>query len=346
MLVYRTAGGGGWKDRLDRPAGTVARDVSFGLVSREHAQTAYGVILAADGSLDEAATEAERTRQRTERGDAQAFDFGPSLSDALANCEAETGLEPPTPARPLRWSPLEPGDGALKRRDADGRRPPAIEMDDAAFYRERDWRTAGLAGGPPARDRSRQRLHRPVLAARPDLDSVVATRRLIDAAVPATCRSSSRRSPSTREEPGGCGVHGQGAWRCARSSLARGGGRSAWHAAHRHADHEAVRLVLLRHGPVVAARGRGLRHRARHGLRHRAARERSPSTPCNTAIARSCRGSAWAIAHMRRTRRICSTSSRSTATSSPSRTPSRRSPRSSVSACASAAWADRSPRSN
>ena len=38
MLVYRTAGGGGWKDRLDRPAEAVARDVSFGLVSREFAR--------------------------------------------------------------------------------------------------------------------------------------------------------------------------------------------------------------------------------------------------------------------------------------------------------------------
>ena len=33
MLVFRTAGGGGWKDRLDRPAEIVARDVSYGLVS-------------------------------------------------------------------------------------------------------------------------------------------------------------------------------------------------------------------------------------------------------------------------------------------------------------------------
>ena len=71
-------------------------------------------------SVDEAATEAERTRQRSERGDAQAFDFGPSLEETLANCLAETGLEPPKPATPLRWSPLEPGDAALKRvRDAD-----------------------------------------------------------------------------------------------------------------------------------------------------------------------------------------------------------------------------------
>jgi N-methylhydantoinase B len=120
MLVYRTAGGGGWKDRLDRPAEVVARDVSFGLVSVGGAKANYGVVLSADGSVDGAATDAERTRQRSERGDALAFDFGPSLEATLANCLAETGLEPPTPATPLRWSPLEPGEAALKRvRDAD-----------------------------------------------------------------------------------------------------------------------------------------------------------------------------------------------------------------------------------
>ena len=43
MLIYRTAGGGGWKDRLDRPVEAVARDVAFGLViAREgaHRRTA------------------------------------------------------------------------------------------------------------------------------------------------------------------------------------------------------------------------------------------------------------------------------------------------------------------
>ena len=68
-----------------------------------------------DGTVDEAATEAERSRQREERGDALAFDFGPSLEQTLANCKDETGLEPPTPATPLRWSPLESGESALQR---------------------------------------------------------------------------------------------------------------------------------------------------------------------------------------------------------------------------------------
>src|SRR5260370_946672 len=30
MLIYRTAGGGGWKDRLDPPVGAVVRQCSFG----------------------------------------------------------------------------------------------------------------------------------------------------------------------------------------------------------------------------------------------------------------------------------------------------------------------------
>jgi N-methylhydantoinase B len=121
MLVYRTAGGGGWKDRLDRPAEVVARDVSFGLVSREFAAAGYGVVLADDGTVDEAATEAERSRQRDERGEPGNFDFGPSLDDVIANCVQETGLEPPKPATPLRWSPLESGADALARvRAGDG----------------------------------------------------------------------------------------------------------------------------------------------------------------------------------------------------------------------------------
>ncbi len=121
MLVYRTAGGGGWKDRLERPVEAVVRDVSFGLVSREHATVGYGVVIADDGSADGPATEAERERQRTERGEASNFDFGPSLEDVLANCKEETGLEPPTPAVPLRWSPLEPAADALARvRAGDG----------------------------------------------------------------------------------------------------------------------------------------------------------------------------------------------------------------------------------
>ena len=100
---------------LDRPVEAVVRDVAFGLVSPEFAKEGYGVVINADGSADEAATEKERERQRTERGDALSFDYGPPLAEVLANCKAETGLEPPTPATPLRWSPLEDGAEAQRR---------------------------------------------------------------------------------------------------------------------------------------------------------------------------------------------------------------------------------------
>ena len=115
MLVYRTAGGGGWKDRLERPVEAVARDVSFGLVSREKALASYGVVIGADGLADIEKTEKERGRQRSERGEPLAFDFGPPLDQVLARCKEETGLEPPKPATPLRWSPLEDGAEVLAR---------------------------------------------------------------------------------------------------------------------------------------------------------------------------------------------------------------------------------------
>jgi N-methylhydantoinase B len=110
MLIYRTAGGGGWKDRLERPVEAVERDVAFGLVSAEKAKSAYGVVV---GDAD--ATEAERARQREERGEPLAFDFGPPVDEVLAACEAETGLPAPTPAQPVRWSPLEDADAARER---------------------------------------------------------------------------------------------------------------------------------------------------------------------------------------------------------------------------------------
>lgn len=114
MLVYQTAGGGGWKDRLDREPERVSRDVAFGLVSREKAKTGYGVIFKGDTlEVDQAATDAERARQREVRGPVENFAYGPPLEELLANCLAETGLEPPKKATPLRWSPLQDGAEAL-----------------------------------------------------------------------------------------------------------------------------------------------------------------------------------------------------------------------------------------
>ena len=65
MLIYRTAGGGGWKDRLDRPVEAVERDVAFGLVTREKALSA-----ATAWSIGDAST-AHRGRARAPAGRAR-----------------------------------------------------------------------------------------------------------------------------------------------------------------------------------------------------------------------------------------------------------------------------------
>ncbi|MGQ9614413.1 hydantoinase B/oxoprolinase family protein, partial [Chloroflexus sp.] len=104
QLVYRTAGGGGWKDPLTRPPEAVQRDVRYGLVSREKALNDYGVVLRDDLTIDEAATETKRAELAAARGEIKGFDFGPPLEELLANAEAETGLPAPRKPQPVRWA--------------------------------------------------------------------------------------------------------------------------------------------------------------------------------------------------------------------------------------------------
>ena len=59
-LVFETPGGGGYGNPLEREAADVASDVARGLVSREAAERRHGVVLDADGSVDEIATRARR----------------------------------------------------------------------------------------------------------------------------------------------------------------------------------------------------------------------------------------------------------------------------------------------
>jgi N-methylhydantoinase B len=59
-LVLEMAGGGGFGDPHERDARQVAEDVRNGFVSRESARDDYGVVLDAEGQVDEAATAAAR----------------------------------------------------------------------------------------------------------------------------------------------------------------------------------------------------------------------------------------------------------------------------------------------
>ena len=76
-IVFRTAGGGGWGDALEREPSVVRRDVVRGLLTAEAARDGYGVALGGQGSeVDHAATDDLRARLRRERGTLPTFDFG------------------------------------------------------------------------------------------------------------------------------------------------------------------------------------------------------------------------------------------------------------------------------
>lgn len=77
-LIYRTAGGGGWKDPLDRPAERVQADVRRRLVSLEKARSDYGVVLdPKTTNIDARVTEDLRAKMRAERGAVDKYTFGP-----------------------------------------------------------------------------------------------------------------------------------------------------------------------------------------------------------------------------------------------------------------------------
>ena len=71
-LLFEAPGGGGYGDPLERAPARVLADVLDRNVSRQAAETAYGVVLVGENgslSVDEGATEARRVRLREVRGD-------------------------------------------------------------------------------------------------------------------------------------------------------------------------------------------------------------------------------------------------------------------------------------
>jgi N-methylhydantoinase B len=55
-----TPGGGGWGPPVERATDAVAHDVALGFVSTAQAREIYKVAIAADGTIDQAATSALR----------------------------------------------------------------------------------------------------------------------------------------------------------------------------------------------------------------------------------------------------------------------------------------------
>jgi len=98
LLFFNTWGGGGWGDPFARDPELVRQDVARRLVSVEGARR-YGVVIAANGSVDMAATETLRAELIAARGSNDAlFNFGGELEDIRSRCEAETHL--PAPVAP------------------------------------------------------------------------------------------------------------------------------------------------------------------------------------------------------------------------------------------------------
>jgi N-methylhydantoinase B len=65
--IVRTGGGGGWGDPFDRDPELVRQDVVEDFISPEAARDDYGVVLAADGSVDAAGTTRRREAPRAQR---------------------------------------------------------------------------------------------------------------------------------------------------------------------------------------------------------------------------------------------------------------------------------------
>ena len=76
-IVFRTAGGGGWGDPLERDPARVRSDVRRRLMSARAAEREYGVMLTGDRlELDAVATEERRESIRRSRGPLPTYDFG------------------------------------------------------------------------------------------------------------------------------------------------------------------------------------------------------------------------------------------------------------------------------
>ncbi|MFI4989126.1 MAG: hydantoinase B/oxoprolinase family protein, partial [Alphaproteobacteria bacterium] len=103
VIRIASSGAGGWGSPLERPPAAVLADVHRGFVSREAAETEYGVVIAED-RVDEAATERQRERLRPLQPQGH-YDYGKARGEfeklwTPANYDALTGI---LAALPVHW---------------------------------------------------------------------------------------------------------------------------------------------------------------------------------------------------------------------------------------------------
>lgn len=106
VLEWTTWGGGGLGDPLTRPAHIVALEVHRRLVTLAGARQNYGVVVdASDFSVDQEATVSLREKMCKDRAvkegradvDDRGYNRGGTITQLVANCERETGLQAPRP---------------------------------------------------------------------------------------------------------------------------------------------------------------------------------------------------------------------------------------------------------
>jgi N-methylhydantoinase B len=89
-VIFRTAGGGGWGDPLERDAMRTRDDVARKLMSETKAREEYGVVLTGSGlELDRRATDELRASMKRNRKTPKLFDFGERKATVSTNRAAQ-----------------------------------------------------------------------------------------------------------------------------------------------------------------------------------------------------------------------------------------------------------------
>jgi N-methylhydantoinase B len=91
-VLFRTAGGGGWGDPLERDIKRTRDDVARRLMSETKAREEYGVVLTGSAlDIDRRATEEMRDSMRRNRKTPKLFDFGERKGNASMTRAAHAG---------------------------------------------------------------------------------------------------------------------------------------------------------------------------------------------------------------------------------------------------------------
>ena len=91
-VLFRTAGGGGWGDPLERDIKRTRDDVARRLMSETKAREEYGVVLTGSGlDIDRRATEEMRDSMSRNRKTPKLFDFGERKGKCVKTRAAHAG---------------------------------------------------------------------------------------------------------------------------------------------------------------------------------------------------------------------------------------------------------------